>query len=229
MMITLTDCLLLALLLLGLTTVGALRSRSLLVIACTMMMICVSLLGTPIVMAFGYVTNVGNIFFAAVMYGLTLKYYRFGIDHARAMVINILFALLIVYGAIFMLERGQSLNPMFGVNIRIAGASFVSFWLVQSFFIVLLDRYAPRHLIWRAPLISAAMQALYNAVSVPCSFSSHFPLDLVLEFAVVGWIINACVAICSMPFLLAFGWITRNDTPPPSARDTRPAASLEIN
>jgi uncharacterized PurR-regulated membrane protein YhhQ (DUF165 family) len=215
---TFTHCILLSFFLIGLTTLAALRSVCLLAISNAIMMTCVSMLGVATFTVFGYATNVGNIFFAAVMYGLTLKYYKFGIVQARAMVNNVLFALVIVYGSIFLLEGEPSLNSTVGAHVRIVGASFVSFSLVQSLFIILLDRYGRKHLLWRVPLITIAMQALNNAVFVPCAFFGHVPSHLVLQYAVVGWLAAAAFALCSMPFLCVVRWIDRDVMTPKDCR-----------
>ena len=204
MMASLAHCFLLALFLLGLTTLAARRSLSLLVVTNTTMMICVPILGASTLTAFGFSTNLGNIFLAAVMHGLAMQYYRYGAAEAHKAVYSMLFALLVVYGSIFVLEDMRMLNPMLGTTIRPAGAGFITFWLVQSLFVTLLDRYAPRQPAWPVPLITIATHALGTAMFFPCAFLGQLPPHLVLQFALAGWLAKAAVVVVSVPWLLWF-------------------------
>ncbi len=208
---TLIHCFLLSLFILSMTTLAALRSLPLLATTNAIMMICVPILGAPTLSAFGYSTNVGAIFFANVMYGLALKHYKYGAEEAHCAINYILFALIVVFGSIFLLEEGHMLSPMFGTRIRIVGASFFSFWLIQSFFITLLDRYAERQLIWRVPAITIVMQALDSAVFFPCAFAGDVPMDQLVQFALIGWLGKSVVALVSIPFFIGFRQIARSD------------------
>lgn len=199
---TAMSLLLLSLFLLSMTTIAALHGVTLLATTNAIMMMCVPLLGAATVTAFGYSSNVGNIFFATVMYGLSLKLILYGAAEAQEAVNNVLFALVIVFGSIFLLQEAHVLSPLFGTRVRIVGASFVSFWLVQSFFIILLERHAARQSILRVPLITIAMQALDSAVFFPCAFAGDLPAGEVMQFALIGWLTKSAIAALSIPFLL---------------------------
>jgi len=200
-----TICLL-SLFLLGMTTLAAKRSLPLLASTNAILMTCVPLLGSPTFVVFGYATNVGSIFFAIVMYGLSLKHLRFGATEAHGAFNAILFAMLLVFGSIFLLQEAQVLSPMFATPIRIFGASFVSFCLVQPLFLTLLDRAPKQYLIGTIPIITIVMQGVDSAVFFPCAFAGQLPPGDMLQFAIVGWLSKAAVAVLSIPFLI---WLHR--------------------
>ncbi len=193
------------------TTFAAALSQPMLAVNNAIMMICVSLLGTPTLVILGYSTNLGNVFYATTMFGLSLKYLGYGRRKAHRAITHILFAMVIVSGSMFLMDEALVLSPMFETRIRILGASFVSFWLVQSFFITLLDRLAQRSSVWRVAIITIVMQALDSAVFFPCAFGGDLPSDTMLQFAVVGWLSKAAIAVCSIPFLMCFQQVRHSD------------------
>ena len=209
---TLFDLFLLSLFLLGMTTVAALRSLAMLVATNAVMIFCVPMLGGPVFSVLGYSTNIGHIFFAVLMYGVSLKLLLYGANEAYKAVNNTLFALSIAFGSIFLLEQAHVLSPLFGTRIRIFGATFIAFWLAQSVYIVLLDRTAKYQSVLSVAVITILMQGLTSAVFFPCAFAGDLPPRLLLEFGLVGWFTKSAVAVISIPFL-AFVFLKRLDRP----------------
>ena len=209
---TLFDLLLLSLFLLSMTTIAALRSLAMLVATNAVMIFCVPMLGGPVFSALGYSTNIGHIFFAVLMYGVSLKLLLYGADEAYKSVNNTLFALSIAFGSIFLLEHAHVLSPLFGTRIRIFGAAFIAFWLAQSVYVALLSRTAKYQSILGIAVITILMQALTSAVFFPCAFAGDLPPRLLLEFGLVGWVTKSAVVIISIPFL-AFVFLKRLDRP----------------
>lgn len=195
----------LTLFLLSMTTLAALRSLTLLASINAISMICVPLLGAGTFTLFEYSTNVGNIFFATVMYGFSLNYLLYGEKEAHRGVGYVLFALVLVFGSIFILQNAQMVDPMFGMRVRIVGASFVVFCLLQPLFIFILGRSPPQHALWLFPVITIAIQGLDSTVFFPCAFAGELPLSMVLQFALVGWASKSVVALLSVPFLIWVG------------------------
>ena len=186
-------------------TTFAARNLQLLVINNATQMVCLPLLGSTTFEVFGGVANVGNIFFASALYGIALKYHIFGIAETRRAVINIFFALTLVFGSIVILNI-QAPNPFYQIPARIIAASFIAFWLVQSLFMVGLDSFRRTCPLITVPLLLIAVQAFDSVIYFPCAFWGTVPDETLLRFALVGFLTKSMIAIMAVPFLAFSLW-----------------------
>ena len=200
------DLCILAVFLLGMTTVAAMRAQTLLATNNAIMMICMPLLDASILSKFGYCTDVGSIYYAALMYGLTLQLNLYGAKAALGEVNTILFALAIVFGSIFLLQEAQVLSPLVETHVRVVGAAFVSFWLMLSWFITLLEHASRQNRLWLVPVITIVMHGLDSAIFFPCAYGGEVPVNELLHLILVGWATKSAITVLSIPFLLWFLW-----------------------
>ena len=205
---------LLALFCLGMTTWAA-RDPHLLLISNVTMMVCIPLLGGAPFQMFDHTSTVGNIFFAAAIYGLALEYQLHGPAAAHAAVRNILFGLGIVCGAILLLNQ-YKVNTLFQIPSRMIAASFISFWFVQSLFIHTIEKHAPDsvHAVPRILLATILMHTIGTAIFFPGAFYGLLSNDQLLKFTIVGWVTKCAFVVLSYPFM-AFGfWFFRHRPEP---------------
>jgi uncharacterized PurR-regulated membrane protein YhhQ (DUF165 family) len=200
----------LSLFLLGMTTFAASRFLPLLAQTNAIMMVCVPLFGAATLSVFDYRVYVGDVFMAVVMYGLTLKHMLFGTKAAIDAIKYMLFSLVIVLGTVFMLQHAHALTLEYGTEAQAIGARIVTFCLVQSFFVALMDRFAALQSVYRIVFITIAMQALDSAVYYPCAFAGDVPVEELMRITLLGWATKSVVAVLSVPFLL---WCQRHFAP----------------
>ncbi len=170
-----------------------------------MQMVCLPLLGSTTFEVFGNVTNVGNIFFASALYGIALNHHIFGIAETRRAVINVFFALTLVFGSIVILNI-QAPNPFYQIPARIIAASFTSFWLVQSLLLAGLDAFRRSCPLLTFPLVMIVAQALDSLVFSPCAFWGEIPNETLLRFALLGFLTKSLIAVITIPFLAFSLW-----------------------
>jgi hypothetical protein len=207
---------LLTLFLLSMTTIAALRFLPQLATTNAVLMGCVPLLGAPILQVFGHELRAGSVFTAVVMFGLTLKYLMAGARETHAGINYTLFTMIIVFGSAFLLQESNAMSPEFGTEPRAAGARFISFWLVQTLFIYLLDRFSAVTALWRVPLIAIAMEALDSVIFYPCAFAGYMSPKELLNLTFFGFAARTMVILLSIPFLVWFRQRLRLRTMAPS-------------
>ena len=186
-------------------TTFAARNLQLLVINNATQMVCLPLLGSTTFEVFGGVSNVGNIFFASALYGIALKHHIFVIADTRHTVINIFFALTLVFGSIVILNI-QAPNPFYQIPARIIAASFITFWLVQSLLMIGLDSFRRPGPLITVPLLLIAAQAFDSVIFFPCAFWGTVPDETLLRFALVGFLTKSMITIMAVPFLAFSLW-----------------------
>jgi uncharacterized PurR-regulated membrane protein YhhQ (DUF165 family) len=191
---------LLAVFLLGFTTIAMWHDVESLVTVNAAVMICIPLLGVTTFSAFGYASNAGNIFFAAGTYGISLKYLLGGSRAAYKSIVGIMLASVLVLGSILILQDARILSPLFDTPIQIACVRLFELALVQPTFVYLLDRPSNVPLILRVPLISISMQALDCLVFFPAAFLGVLPPEIMLRFAIVGLVTRLAVTSMTVPF-----------------------------
>lgn len=200
---------LLALFCLVMTTWAA-RDSHLLLISNVTMMVCIPLLGGAPFQMFDHTSTVGNIFFAAAIYGLALEYQLHGPKAAHAAVRHILFGLGIVFGAILLLNQ-YKINALFQIPSRMIAASFISFWFVQSLFIHTIEKYAAGkdHAMPCIMLAMILMHTIATAIFFPGAFYGLLSNDQLLKFAIVGWVTKFAFVALSCPFMMFSFWFFR--------------------
>ena len=214
----------LAAFMLAVVVYAAMSRVTVLASAMSALILSVPLIGTEFFTVAQYSSNVGNIPYAGVMFGLALKYLRYGALEARQAVKAMMVALVMVFGSMAFLDECGLLATQFHLSTRIVGASFTTFYLVQSLFIWGLHRTP----VWAVPLVTIAAQALDSAVFFPLAFATLLPPDTVLEFAIVGFLTKAGIAVLSVPFLWGFvRWLhPLPPSTPPSRTTIKPLAVI---
>ena len=202
MMSSETNIALLALLLLGATTFAVWRGLTLLAAVQVTMMICIPLLGASTFTAFGYSSNIGNVFFAVAMHGISLTFLLAGRDATRRSIGNTFAALIIVLVSILILQQAHLVSPLFDARVQFAAARIMAFSLVQPIYVYLLGRPSEWPYLLRAPLISIAMQGLDCLVFFPDAFIGVLPSELMLQFALVGFATRLFVTLLTIPFMV---------------------------
>ncbi len=190
---------------LSMTTWAALRGHLPLAITNATMMIMVPLLGGATFTMGEYGSNVGNIFFAAMMFGLSLQFLAHGPVAAHESINNTLLALVVVFTSLFLVDVFRP-DPAFILPARLVGVSFVSFWTAQSLFIFLLQRYAFLPPMLCVPAMTIFIQVIDSAIFFPCAFAGLLPVEKILTFAITGWLVKSAIVLGSMPFLAVFLW-----------------------
>ncbi len=197
------NIILLVLFLIGLTTLAATRHAVLLAVNNAAVLICVPLFGTFPFAMFGYTTNVGNLFFAIVMYGFALNHLFHGTWWAYRMISEALLAMLIVLVSMFLLQDGGVVGPWIDAHIQLGGARIVAFYLVQSLFVRWMDHPSPRPALVRIPLLMIVLNTLDGAVFFPAAFATRLPARQVISYAIIGIAARAAITVAAVPALAA--------------------------
>jgi uncharacterized PurR-regulated membrane protein YhhQ (DUF165 family) len=174
-------------------------------------------IGVPVSSLFGTHASVGAIFFAALMFGLAVKYLQYGAEEARSGIVNIVFALLLELGTLMMVQQANGQSPMLAPRIRFAGVCIGSFWLTLSVFVAALNRFRHLHPFAAIPPVTVAMEAFHGLIFYPAAYEGILPWREVTSVAVSGILGSAAVTLISMPVLAWVVWFGRQ---PPKAAGT---------
>jgi len=175
-------------------------------------MVLISELGAKYVEIFGFITNAGNVYHAVTLFCMSIIVERFSRQDAFKAV-NIVF-LLLVYFAVSKyiainlqptvdgneVVQSALLNAQFN-NSRILVASFAAFWFVNWIFIMTYDWAKNKFKqVWSRMIVSCLVAQFYDSVVFfSLAFFGILPLDLILEFMIVGFFFKSFIHIMTIP------------------------------
>jgi len=178
-------------------------------------LILIAVLGVKLVDFFGYTTNVGNVFYAAVFLSTYFLLERYGKRAGlRAIwigaIIVAFFAVIVQAGVLLEpAETSQSVHAalveVFGTSIRTTIASIVAFVVSQSFnihvYMRLKQRFHDKYLWVRANITNALAQILDSSIFFFITFWSIVPPHNLNEIIIVGVIIKVLYMCAAAPLL----------------------------
>ena len=135
-----------------------------------------------------------------MLYSLALKHRLYGLAAARRAVTFTFFSFTLILGAIVILDTRMA-DPLHQISARMIASGFISFWLVQSLMLYLLERHADRPPLIAMPLTLLATQVAACMIFFPGAFLGLFPAETVLEFAILGTLTRSAIVIMAVPFL----------------------------
>ncbi len=192
---------LIAALLLAVTTITALRQRSLLVAVSIAIMITTLLVQSLPYTAHGHQGYVGFVYYPVVLYGVALKHVIYGTRAARQAVTHCLVATGVVLLSLFLLEDVHLLNTGFGARVDVMGARLVVFSLTQALLIYLLDRPWGLPTVLSVPVILVVVMIFDTIIFYPIVFFPRVPARIVAGFAITSIITKVIITMLAMPML----------------------------
>ncbi len=171
--------------------------------------------GAKTVAIFGYTTNSGNIFYAAVVYAIYLLIEFYGGSVARrsiwisacSIVFFVVFAQFVVSlgGTSESAQADQAMHVLFQFIPRVAIASVLAFIVSQRSNIFVYESLRKRFLgqkLWLRNIVGVLFsQALDSALFFSIAFWGFLPTAVLLEIMLTGFIAKAVIGILSTPFL----------------------------
>ena len=156
---------------------------------------------------FGLQSNVGNVFYAAVIFAFSLMAYNkddfMGKMHAifGSMLLFTLMGQVISYLPVHNQLVADALGLITGTTVRIATASFMAFYLANgvNYMIINLDRF---NLASRKVAANWAAQLIDSAIFFPVAFIGILPLNVVASFTVSGFIIKIFLNTIDTPVFM---------------------------
>jgi queuosine precursor transporter len=178
-------------------------------------LILISVLGGKIVEFFGYQTNTGNIFYAAVFLATYFLIERYGrregirsiwIGVAGVLSFAVLLQLALLYKSVPATEGlGEALALAFEPISRLALASLLGYIASQSLnvylYIYLKERFAGTRLWFRANLANLCAQILDSLIFFTVAFWGVVPSAQVYEVIAIGFIIKVLFMMAAAPLL----------------------------
>lgn len=178
-------------------------------------LILIAVFGGKLISLFGFTTNVGNIFYAAVFFSthLTLEYYGRK-DAIRSVWIS--FAAVnffVLMGQVVLgfqdepvtREFGVALGVVFGIVPRVMIASLVAFILSQYLNAYLYDfmrRKAGEARLWLRSLTAVVGGQLVDSLLFfSIAFWGLLPISIIAEVMVVGFLMKVAIGVMAVPFL----------------------------
>lgn len=164
---------------------------------------------------FGFVTNIGNVFYAMAFFAIHVLLEHYGKKSAiKAVWIGSFLALffivmskltLISEGVVDRVEINQAITNLFNNGIRLAIASIVPFIAVQYFNIWLYDLLHQRHgknYLWlRDSVTNILGEAMDSAIFFSIAFFNAVPNQTLLEIMLVGFLLKIFVGLLGTPIL----------------------------
>lgn len=185
--------------------------------------ILVSTFGAKLIALFGLTTNAGNVFYGSIFLAVNLMVEHFGSKEGyRAVWIGfsalILFILMgqFVLGSVGASQSADVNSAMEVVFVgvpRIALASMVAYLVVMNFNVWLFDRLRliwPNQLWGRNILSISLSQFIDSLIFFTIAFFGLLPLAILIQTAVVGFVLKIIVALLSTPFLY-LGQVVKDD------------------
>ncbi len=178
-------------------------------------LVLISIFGAQTVTVFGFTTNSGNIFYAAVVYAIYLLIEFYGGSVARRS-IWISACLLAVFVLVTQLSVAligatnsgvvtQALKTLFQFVPRIAVGSVVAFVMSQLANVFIYEglrrRFLGQHL-WLRNIVGVTLaQAIDSALFFSIAFWGFLSGQVLLESMITGFAVKVAVGILSTPFL----------------------------
>lgn len=199
-------------------------ARRHLIIGAIVNMILISIFAQKTVEYAGVISNVGNIFYAAVIFTMSLLAIRTrSIEFSKKLTIvffsQIIFIVLAQFVAHLPILAGnemisEAISSLTGTTIQIAAASFIAFYIsngVNYGILSLLNRpfykIETKKWIMAKPVANVVSQAVDSAIFFPIAFSSIWGFDQILMAGFAGFAMKAILNLLDTPFsLLVLRW-----------------------
>lgn len=184
----------------------------------SLMMLGVPVLGAGFFEWHGLETNVGNIFYAATLFGTVAAYFEHGSKFAigiRNITLWIIAGYFVVIQTILLIDIlppdiSAATSLLFGYAIRVVAASFVAYYIVQSSLVFMLEKMRNLHFLEAAFIATLLAQALDTAIFFPIAFYGQLSTADIVQAAIAGFIIKAVIAVLSLPFLAVLDYSRRH-------------------
>ena len=177
--------------------------------------ILVSALGSKIITLFGFVTNVGNVFYACAFFAGIMIAEHYGRKEAyKSVWIGFLSLLLFVVMGEFTARYGlsgglsntdQAIKTLFLAVPRIALGSMAAYLIAQNINIYVFSAIKKKtgaKLIWLRTIASSlAGQFVDSIVFFSIAFAATLPFKILLQAMLTGFVIKVLVGVLSVPFL----------------------------
>ncbi len=183
-------------------------------------MLLITIAGARLTLLFGFVTNVGNVLYAAVLMSQAMIIERFG-GRAALMPVGMIFGSLVM-----VLIIGQSIkhmpavtgnemvaaavNAVFALSARVVWASFVAFGIVNALFVAIYGALADKPVALRYAAVAALMQALDSVIFYGISFWGLVPPGELATAMLTGFAIKAAFALLTVPVIALVARDTRH-------------------
>ena len=185
-------------------TVAMVASPVLMVMFNTIMVIAGVFLGRTALNTAGLNFSTSAVFVAAAIFGSAMHHHLHGRQAAFQALNSALFALVVIFGALFLLNYARLLPSLFDGNIRKAGIRLVCIYLMQSLAIYLLDQPSFLPPVVRIPAIVLLCEVLEGIVFYPGVLLGARTPALIIEYTISSVGIHMMTTVLAVPFLIVF-------------------------
>jgi uncharacterized integral membrane protein (TIGR00697 family) len=179
-------------------------------------LILISLLGAKVISLFGFITNIGNPFFACVFFATQLFFECYGKERAYRLlwfgVGLVSFFMLMSHLATLYAGVSQSAaisqlaTALFAFTPRIMIASLLAFSVSQYVHITLYknlrEHSEMKETLWMRSMTAVGVGQLVDSVLFfSLAFVGRIPFPLLIPTILAGWILKSAVGAMALPFL----------------------------
>ncbi len=174
----------------------------------------ISLFGAKLITVFGYVTNTGNVFYAAAFFAVYLLLGRSIAEGVRGVwigALSIAFFVVLVQGIILLdpipesLEIARALDLLLASATRIAVASVIAFLIAQYvnilFFTFWNEQENGVHWWFRAVVVVMVAQLIDSVIFFSIAFLGTVPTDIAAQSMITGYLIKIAIGFAAVPIL----------------------------
>lgn len=172
-------------------------------------MLMITMTGSKMTAPFGCITNVGNVFFAAVLLSQAVVIERYG-DKTALAIVGLVFGALVMTFVLGQMVKhvpgvpgneahAAAIDAVLSQAARITFASFISFAIVNSLFVWLYRRLFRWPLAIRYAAVAVLMQILDTVIFFGVAFGGILPLEAVAEVMLAGLVIKSAFALLTVP------------------------------
>lgn len=190
----------LALTVLGIPTLASRMGLKSISVSNILFMLLVPLAGAPMISVYGFESNLGNFFYAAVVLGVAYKAWFHGKQEAIRCINYIFFANVILFLILNVVHYSVGIS-IYDTSTRIALASFASFLVGQRMLVHLLSQFRSHSMYVVMPTVMVLVQAVDSVLFFPMAFGYVLPFGTIVTIAVNGFLIKSALALLSVPFL----------------------------
>ena len=151
----------------------------------------IGIFGNQEITVFGLTSNIGNLFYASVVFGMCLMMEIYGVEEARR-TRNVLAGCVLA----------ASLLGVVPVGSQILIASLAAFLAAQTVFIHLWERFRSRTIFLYNVGSSIATQAVDSIVFFPIAFVGIRTVEQMTGYALDGFLLKSLFAFVALPFYL---------------------------
>jgi uncharacterized integral membrane protein (TIGR00697 family) len=207
---------------------GSLRfGRYGLILAVTVNLILVSSFAPKIVITFGLLSNVGNIFYGSLFLSMNLILERYGKSAAYEAIWlsfagNMFFITMSQFALRFTgdtqsTSANDAISTLFSSAPRIALASIVAYLIVQYFnawFYTVLKERAGNKNLWIRYISSTTLSQFFDSIIFfSIAFFGALPVNVLLTAMAFGFLLKSFIGFTSVPFIYAAAYLFPDNEP----------------